>query len=1008
MRDEIDSAGAAPARRALSPLAMGMVREAMDAPDRAMPFAAEPAEWLVSTTTLGNMVSVVEAAWDRLHPDDADLEAVYLAACYHYARARHLPEEERGWEVRAAISLFSVVHALRPRSVPEPLRTAFAADPPALVPPSEILHSVGLVLFFAVTRERDAAGLRRAAGLIGLALASEPLAGSKPVMLFNSGSVLLEQWKLDGDQGTLRKAVLFMREAVAAYPGHLTVPEHVLSTLRAAQSELPAPEVAGARQRVQQYLNSGIRDVARLDSIIHETRAELEALPADDDERHGHLSSLAVLLRVRFELTGDGNDVDRSIELLRQVLREAGDGQVRRMASSALALGCLHRYVERKDPADLEAATAAGRDSLAGVSPGSPEYPKALTNLAAVLLSRFLASEDLAELAEVIRYLEIAVATEPVGGNDYQVMRVKLGEALTLRGLRAGELADLATAAAVLRSVVDEPPAEGVNQQFARMGLGRLEVVWAKVSGNAGALRNAVEQFRATALAPSHDMRTRVQAAGSWGALSARLGDVEESSRAFGFALDELLPKFAGLFLDRASRESRLRQVTSLARDAAWAEIRCGRPEEALVRLEQGRGVLLAQALRLRGGQADLAAAAPALAERYERVCAALVQEPDTGERRRDLAAEFDDLVREIRGLPGFAGFAVPADWGRLRDAARGGPVVVVNVAELGCDVLVLQPGGVVEALPLVGATSAEVARRAEEFLAAVASMSDDVGDFESRYRGDLVIADTLGWLWDHVAGPALATLGPLPERVWWCPTGPLALLPLHAAHDRGNDTYVHDLVASSYTPTLNALVEARSAPPSADGGLVGVGVTGDPPLPGVREELTAVGRWTPAMTTLLDEAATPEAVLGALRAHGRVHLACHGVRDADDPSNSGLVLHGGVLTVRQLAGRRLRDAEFAFLSACHTAAGGRQLVDEVITLASALQLCGYRQVIGGLWPVQDGLMPALAGDVHRRLAERGTTADAALALHAATRRLREDPRYASPVFWASLTHIGP
>ena len=49
---------------------------------------------------------------------------------------------------------------------------------------------------------------------------------------------------------------------------------------------------------------------------------------------------------------------------------------------------------------------------------------------------------------------------------------------------------------------------------------------------------------------------------------------------------------------------------------------------------------------------------------------------------------------------------------------------------------------------------------------------------------------DVLDWLWDAVAEPVLAVLGrtgppsdgePGP-RVWWCPTGPLTVLPIHAA----------------------------------------------------------------------------------------------------------------------------------------------------------------------------------------------------------------------------------
>ena len=58
----------------------------------------------------------------------------------------------------------------------------------------------------------------------------------------------------------------------------------------------------------------------------------------------------------------------------------------------------------------------------------------------------------------------------------------------------------------------------------------------------------------------------------------------------------------------------------------------------------------------------------------------------------------------------------------------------------------------------------------------------------------EVALAGVLGWLGDRVTGPVLDHLGytitppagaPWP-RVWWCPSGALSLLPLHAAghHD--------------------------------------------------------------------------------------------------------------------------------------------------------------------------------------------------------------------------------
>ena len=94
-------------------------------------------------------------------------------------------------------------------------------------------------------------------------------------------------------------------------------------------------------------------------------------------------------------------------------------------------------------------------------------------------------------------------------------------------------------------------------------------------------------------------------------------------------------------------------------------------------------------------------------------------------------------------------------------------------------------------------------------------------------------VLNVLRWLWDQVCGPVLDALGYVAPpigavedwpRVWWCPTGPFAFLPLHAAGHHaatrtqldksiGNE-FVKDTVlgrvVSSYTPTLTALNRAR------------------------------------------------------------------------------------------------------------------------------------------------------------------------------------------------------
>jgi len=86
--------------------------------------------------------------------------------------------------------------------------------------------------------------------------------------------------------------------------------------------------------------------------------------------------------------------------------------------------------------------------------------------------------------------------------------------------------------------------------------------------------------------------------------------------------------------------------------------------------------------------------------------------------------------------------------------------------------------------------------------------------------------------------------------RLWWCPVGPLAFLPLHAAgrYD-GTNRLVMDRVISSYAATLRSLGYARSRRADSTNDIArsaAVIVTvpaapGVPPLPAARSEARAI-----------------------------------------------------------------------------------------------------------------------------------------------------------------------
>jgi CHAT domain-containing protein len=164
----------------------------------------------------------------------------------------------------------------------------------------------------------------------------------------------------------------------------------------------------------------------------------------------------------------------------------------------------------------------------------------------------------------------------------------------------------------------------------------------------------------------------------------------------------------------------------------------------------------------------------------------------------------------------------------------------------------------------------------------------------------------------------------------------------------------------------------------------------------------------TTARTTLRGVEATRVAVFEHLPQHRWVHFGCHGDQNLNSPSEGGLLLHDGVLTVADVSAGQFRG-DFAGLAACKTAVGGVDLLDESITLAAALHYTGYRHVVAALWSVHDRTTATVFDDLYSALVENGRLHPerAAIELHRVVLALR-DRAPLEPRRWTPFTHTGP
>ena len=97
-----------------------------------------------------------------------------------------------------------------------------------------------------------------------------------------------------------------------------------------------------------------------------------------------------------------------------------------------------------------------------------------------------------------------------------------------------------------------------------------------------------------------------------------------------------------------------------------------------------------------------------------------------------------------------------------------------------------------------------------------------------------------------------------------------------------------------------------------------------------------------------------------------------------------------------------------AFLSACQTAQGDKDLSDEAVHIAAGMLFGGYGGVVGTMWSISDHLAPKVAKDVYEHLFRNGRRPDyrdAAWALHDVVGRARREG--ASFNNWIPFIHLG-
>ncbi|KAI9509759.1 CHAT domain-containing protein [Russula earlei] len=549
-------------------------------------------------------------------------------------------------------------------------------------------------------------------------------------------------------------------------------------------------------------------------------------------------------------------------------------------------------------------------------------------------------------------------------------------------------------------------------------------------------LDDALQLFQAGAHHNSANIQDQFHISCIWATVAHRHGHLSISiayNRAMSLMRDSLTFT-PTLDMQHFQLVSMRKYYEVLPLDCASYRIHVGRLHEAIETLEQGRALLWSEMRglhtsvdRLRAADSCLADKFVAVNEGLERLL--LIDNDDDGYddlegmdrigdlllKQRELLDDRDDLISQVQSLSGFESFLKTPVFDTLTSAASHGPVVIINHSQWRSDIVILHHNSP----PSLITTTDDFHRRAIEFRDQLTSCRIEHGLDSNQY--ERVLCSVLGGLYDLVGRPVIERLHTLnvPEqsRVWWCPTSVFCSLPLHAMGPipSGDSTkrYFFDMYIPSYTPTLSALIESRkTSEQSFEKPSILLVAQPDETLLSAFPEIWAINQLDVHVTTLMSSKATPSAVMECLQDHRFSHFVCHGKLEYGKPFEASFRLHDGErLTLLDLIRSPLPAAEFAFLSACHTAEMTEgSIADEALHLTAAMQYCGFRSVVGTMWGMADDDGPELVKQFYKSMfsSKRAGTPyyeRSARALRDAVRRLRKNRVPLER--WVNFVHYG-
>ncbi|KAI0887517.1 CHAT domain-containing protein [Annulohypoxylon maeteangense] len=863
---------------------------------------------------------------------------------------------------------------------------------------------------------------------------------SRSIYLTNLGSCLGWRYELENSLNDLNRAIEVAIMAVNAMPRDYSDQAVGLNTLG---------ELIG-----QRFLRTG--SVDDLNNAIDKFSKAVDTTPEGNPFRVGYMRNLGLWIGRRFRREHSLDDLNRAIDLVNMaenaIPREHPD-----RPNILITLGAFlgWRCLRTGSTDDLTRAIDAAGKAVDFTPDENPIRACCLNNLASLLGERFMRMGEIDDLNRAIDTADLAI--QITNKNIARASRLhNLGELLAFRFKKTGSADDLNRAIDVGNMAVDIMPQDHPERSNFLIDLGTYLCWRSQNTGSADDMNHALSYFKEGWSCHTASPSMRISLADRAAEILCLQSKWGEAGQLLREAVN-LLPTVSPRSLKHTDKQDTLSKFAGLASTAAAVSLYEAEDEEgayhALKLLELGRGIIASVLMDMRVDVSDLKQKYPTLAREFISIrdelddpvdkLASLNLSDDATfweshvKSRREADQRFGELIKTIRAKPEFHNFLLPPTRDELIAAADPDPIIIVNLSSYRCDAFIIEHNRV-RVLKLCNLTLEEVRKR--------------VRDLRSSRFANMM--PTLKWLWEVVCRPCLDALGfqePTSTEdcphIWWIPTGLLSQLPLHAAGchlEKSTDT-VLDRVVSSYASSIKTLVHGRrhhldnpAQLLSNQALLVAMhttpGLSGNGALRFAGEEVSMLKGLCPSLQLMpTSPTLRKEDILESLSGCKIFHFAGHGRSNPMEPSQSALLLEDwqtNPLTVGDLRDRRLQESPpfLGYLSACSTGSNeAEDLADEAIHLIGALQLAGFRHVVGTLWEVSDEHCVHVARVLYETLRDEGMTdTSVSRGLHRAVKQLRDveikrevQGRHASLVdskmetggytgfFWVPYVHFG-